>query len=48
VKGTSGHQVLDQHALAIFRQAAREVSLPQDLRGKEFAIDVWMDFTLTP
>lgn len=48
VKGTSGHQVLDQHALTIFRQAAREVSLPPDLRGKEFAIDVWMDFTLTP
>lgn len=48
VKGTSGHQVLDQHALAIFRQAAREVALPEDLRGKEFAVEVWMDFTLTP
>ena len=48
VKGTSGHQVLDQHALSIFRQAAREVSLPPDLRGKEFAVEVWMDFTLTP
>lgn len=48
VKGTSGHQVLDQHALSIFRQAAREVTLPPDLRGKEFAVEVWMDFTLTP
>ena len=48
VKGTSGHPVLDQHALSIFRQAAREVSLPPDLRGKEFAVEVWMDFTLTP
>ena len=47
VKGTSGHQLLDQHALGIFRQATREVSLPAELRGREFAVDVWMDFTLT-
>jgi protein TonB len=46
VRGASRHPVLDQHALAIFRQAAREVPLPQELRGREFAVEVRMDFTL--
>jgi TonB family protein len=46
VRGTSGHQVLDQHALGIFRQATQEVQVPQALRGKAFAVEVRMDFTL--
>ena len=46
VQASSGHPVLDEHALVIFRQATREVSLPQELRGKAFAIEVRMDFTL--
>jgi protein TonB len=47
VRGTSGHRVLDQHALSIFEQAAREVPVPQELRGKAFVVEVRMDFTLT-
>ena len=46
VRGTSGHQVLDQHALSIFRQATQEVPVPQALRGKAFVVEVRMDFTL--
>lgn len=46
VRGTSGHQVLDQHALNIFRQATQEVPVPQALRGKAFVVEVRMDFTL--
>jgi protein TonB len=46
VRGTSGHQVLDQHALNIYRQATQEVPVPQTLRAKPFAVEVRMDFTL--
>jgi TonB family protein len=47
VRGTSGHQTLDQHALVIFRQATQEVQVPRELRGRAFSIEVRMDFTLT-
>lgn len=40
LKGSSGYEVLDQQALEMFRQAARAVPLPPELRGKEFALDV--------
>jgi protein TonB len=46
VRGTSGHPILDQHALNIFRQATQEVAVPQVLRGKAFVVEVRMDFTL--
>lgn len=47
VKGSSGHQVLDRHALTIFRQAAQEVPVPQELRGQAFVVEIPMLFTLT-
>jgi periplasmic protein TonB len=46
VRGTSGHQILDEHALRIFRQATREVAVPQELRGRAFVVEVPMVFTL--
>ncbi|HEX9396778.1 MAG TPA: TonB family protein [Burkholderiales bacterium] len=36
----SGHAVLDQQALEMFRQAARAVPVPEMLRGREFSLDV--------
>ena len=40
LKGSSGYEVLDRQALEMFRQAARAVTIPSALRGKEFALDV--------
>jgi periplasmic protein TonB len=40
LKGSSGYEVLDRQALEMFRQAARAVTVPSALRGKEFALDV--------
>ena len=40
VKAGSGHEVLDQQALDMFRQAARAVAVPQALRGKTFSVEV--------
>jgi periplasmic protein TonB len=40
LKGSSGYEVLDRQALEMFKQAARAVTVPSALRGKEFALDV--------
>jgi protein TonB len=40
VRKSSGRPVLDQQALEMFRQAAKEVPLPPALRGKEFSLEV--------
>ena len=40
VKSGSGHEVLDQQALDMFRQAARAVAVPPVLRGKAFSVEV--------
>jgi protein TonB len=40
VKRSSGHGLLDEQALAMFRQAAAEVAVPPALYGQEFAIEV--------
>jgi protein TonB len=40
LKASSGHEVLDRHALDTFRQAARTVPVPQALRGRDFALEV--------
>jgi TonB family protein len=46
VKGSSGYEVLDRHALEIFRRATRAVPVPPPLRGKEFALEVQAIFNL--
>lgn len=40
VRRSSGHAVLDEQALDMFRQAARAVPVPAVLRGTAFALDV--------
>ena len=46
VKSGSGHQVLDEQALELLRQAAKVVVLPRALRGKDFAIEVRASYRL--
>jgi periplasmic protein TonB len=40
VKTSSGHEVLDEQALEMFRKAAAEVPVPAALRGKAFPVEV--------
>jgi protein TonB len=40
IRRTSGHAVLDEQALDMFRQAARAVPVPASLRGGAFSLDV--------
>ena len=42
----SGHDVLDVQALKMMSQAARQASVPESLRGKQFAIDIPIHFRL--
>lgn len=42
----SGHDVLDVQALEMLLQAARQASVPESLRGKQFAINVPIHFRL--
>jgi protein TonB len=44
---TSGHEVLDRQAQEMFRSAAADVPVPPVLRGKQFAVDVAVDYYLT-
>ena len=39
VQKSSGHRVLDQQALEMFRKAASAVQVPPALRGKQFAVE---------
>jgi protein TonB len=47
VTKTSGHEVLDRQAQEMFRSAAADVRVPPVLRGKQFAVDVAVDYYLT-
>ena len=47
VTKTSGHEVLDRQAQEMFRSAAADVPVPPVLRGKQFAVDVAVDYYLT-
>jgi periplasmic protein TonB len=47
VTKTSGHEVLDRQAQEMFRNAAADVPVPPVLRGKQFAVDVAVDYYLT-
>jgi protein TonB len=47
VTKTSGHEVLDRQAQEMFRSAAADVPVPPVLRGKQFAVDVAVDYHFT-
>jgi protein TonB len=44
---TSGHEVLDRQAQEMFRNAAADVPVPPVLRGKQFAVDLAVDYYFT-
>jgi protein TonB len=46
LKSSSGHEILDQRALAVVRYAASNVPLPQGLRGVAFSTQVALQFRL--
>jgi protein TonB len=46
VKRSSGHAVLDEQALQMFRLAAPEVPMPPGLRGRAFGFDVRAVYSL--
>jgi periplasmic protein TonB len=46
IKTSSGHEVLDQQALEMFKKATPQVQIPPALRGKEFAIEVRAIYSL--
>jgi protein TonB len=47
VTKTSGYDVLDRQAQEMFRKAAADVPVPPVLRGKQFSLDVAVDYYLT-
>jgi protein TonB len=47
VTKTSGHEVLDRQAQEMFRSATADVPVPPVLRGKQFAVDVAVDYYFT-
>jgi periplasmic protein TonB len=46
IKTSSGHAVLDQQALEMFRKAKPLVPIPPALRGKEFTVEVRANYNL--
>jgi len=46
LRASAGHEVLDQHALEIVERAKAMAPIPSALRGKEFAVDVPVVFSL--
>jgi protein TonB len=46
VTSSAGYEVLDAQALDMIRRAAPEAPLPETLRGREFAVDVQVIFSL--
>lgn len=46
VTASAGHEVLDAQALEMIRRAWPEAQLPANLRGREFAVDVPVIFSL--
>lgn len=46
VKSSSGHEVLDQQALEMFKRAKPLVQIPPALRGREFAIELRAIYSL--
>ena len=48
LKRSSGHEVLDERALAVVRYAASNVPMPQALRGVAFSTEIRLHFSLKP
>ena len=48
LKRSSGHEVLDERALAVVRYAASNVPMPQGLRGVAFSTEIRLHFSLKP
>jgi len=48
LKRSTGHEVLDEKALAVVRYAASNVPLSQALRGVAFTTDVRLQFAIKP
>lgn len=46
VKSSSGHQVLDQQAIEMFKRAKPLVQIPPALRGREFSIELRAIYSL--
>lgn len=47
ITGSSGFPVLDEAALEMMRLAAGHTPVPESLRGRSFAIDLAVDYSLT-
>ena len=47
VTKTSGYDVLDRQAQEMFRKAAADVPVPPAVRGKQFSVDVAVEYYLT-
>jgi len=46
VHASTGHEVLDREALDLIRQAKSQTSIPASLRGRDFAIEIPVIFSL--
>jgi len=48
LRRSSGHQILDEKALAVVRYAASNVPMPDGLRGIAFSTEIRLQFALKP
>ena len=48
LKRSTGHQILDEKALAVVRYAASNVPMPAGLRGVAFSTEIRLRFALRP
>ena len=48
LKKSSGHEILDERALAVVRYAASNVPMPPGLRGIAFSTEIRLHFALKP
>jgi protein TonB len=48
LKRSSGHEILDEKALAVVRYAASNVPMPDGLRGVAFSTEIRLRFSLRP
>lgn len=48
LKKSTGHELLDERALAVVRYAASNVPMPEGLRGVAFSIEIRLQFALKP
>jgi protein TonB len=48
LKKSTGHEILDERALAVVRYAASNVPMPQGLRGVAFSSEIRLRFSLRP